>query len=341
MAEGEKALDKIDIQSELKTLSPIEKRSIELREMAESVEITDKASYLEAKKIRRELVSHRTATKDLRLTFTRKLDNLKDQFIKKQDEVLEPSIAGEDTIKAKIAEYEKLEAERKAAEEERIEQICMGLTDVLVGLKRKESTLEDVKRARAALKMERGLLEVNDRNKKVIKDTVARINETLDETEQFIKDRMEQERIAEEQAKEAERLAAEQRKIDEQKAAEEKRKAEEEAAATPVNSDVQGGMDALVDKPEVPTPASPPKESTLEPQTASDGIVDHGPKLWYVQTEEGIEGQGQPTPLEALVEYIELSEVTGERIDEIVSGKSEIEGVAQYSREELDAMPEV
>ena len=64
-------------------------------------------------------------------------------------------------------------------------------------------------------------------------------------------------------------------------------------------------------------------------------------KLWYVVTEEGIEGSGQDTPLSALVEYLELSEVTEERIDEVVSGKSEINYVEQYSQEELAAMPEV
>lgn len=64
-------------------------------------------------------------------------------------------------------------------------------------------------------------------------------------------------------------------------------------------------------------------------------------KLWYVVTEEGIEGSGQDNPLAALVEYLELSEVTGDRIDEVVSGHSEINYVQQYSRAELDAMPEV
>jgi hypothetical protein len=64
-------------------------------------------------------------------------------------------------------------------------------------------------------------------------------------------------------------------------------------------------------------------------------------KLWYVVTEEGIEGSGQENPLAALVEYIELSEVTEERIDEIISGDSEINHVQAYSREELDTLPEV
>ncbi len=206
MATEEKALDKIDIKSELKTLSPIEQKSIELKQRADEIEIVDKPTYQEAKRLKRELTSHRTATKELRLTFTRKLDNLKDQFIKKQDAVLEPSIAGEEAVKQKIADWEKAERERKEEEEKRIEAICQGLTDVLVGLKRKESTLEDVKRARASLKMERGLLEVNDRNKKVIKDTVSDINEKLNDIGQFITDRIEQERIAEEQRKERQEL---------------------------------------------------------------------------------------------------------------------------------------
>lgn len=217
----EKALDKIDVTGELKTLSPIEKKSIELLERAKSLTVEDKVTYLEAKKLKREFVSHRTDTKNLRLTFTRKLDSVKAQFIKKEDEVLEPSIAGEALVKQQIEDWEKAEAERKAAEEKRIEDICQGLTDVLVGLKRKESTIEDVKRARAALKMERGLLDANDRNKKAIKDTVAHITEKLDEIEQFIIDRIEQERVAEEQRKEQERLDAERKKLEEEKAAQE------------------------------------------------------------------------------------------------------------------------
>lgn len=63
-------------------------------------------------------------------------------------------------------------------------------------------------------------------------------------------------------------------------------------------------------------------------------------RLWYVDTEEGIVGTGCETPLEALVEYIELSEVTEEYIDQIIAGKSEINHVVAYTREEHDALPE-
>lgn len=213
----EQQLDKIDIQSELKTLSPIEKKSIELRKQAETVEIKDKETYVDAKRIRRELVSHRTGTRGLRLTFTRKLDNLKDQFIKKEDEVLEASRQGENIIKDKIALYEEEERKRKEAEEQRIADIVQSLKDSISGLDRKKSMLEDVKRARAALKMERGLLDVSDRNKVAIKNVVAEVNESLDETEQFITDRIEQERVAEEQRVEREKLDVDRKELDEQK----------------------------------------------------------------------------------------------------------------------------
>lgn len=63
-------------------------------------------------------------------------------------------------------------------------------------------------------------------------------------------------------------------------------------------------------------------------------------KKYYVLTEEGVEGSGWDTPLGALVEYIGFSLVTVERLDEIVAGKSEINGVQAFSRAELDAMPE-
>lgn len=218
----EKALDKIDIANELKTLSPIEKRSIELKKLADKVEIKDKPTYLEAKKIRRNLVSHRTSTKDLRLTFTRKLDNLKDQFIKKQDEVLEPSVAGEDLIKEKIAVWEKLEAERKEAEEQRINGIVDKIMIIQLDIDRRTGNLEDVKRARAAVKMELSLLDPKDRNKVVIKRAAEQTREWLDETEEFITDRIEQERVAEEQRKEQLRLEAERKELEEEKVSEAK-----------------------------------------------------------------------------------------------------------------------
>lgn len=63
-------------------------------------------------------------------------------------------------------------------------------------------------------------------------------------------------------------------------------------------------------------------------------------KLYFVNTEYGVEGSGQKTPLEALTEYLQCNDVTEERINQVLSGKSEINGVTAYSQAELDAMPE-
>lgn len=193
----EKALDKIDIAGELKTLSPIEKKSLELKARAVALTVTDKATYTEAKKLKREFVSHRTETKSLRLTFTRKLDNLKDQFIKKQDEVLEPSIAGESLVKQQIEDWEKAEAERKAAEEKRIADIVDTIMLHSKGLSPKD-TPDTIKRCRAAIKMELSLLEPKDRTRVAVKTAVSDANESLDQMEAFINERIDHERIAEE-----------------------------------------------------------------------------------------------------------------------------------------------
>ena len=62
---------------------------------------------------------------------------------------------------------------------------------------------------------------------------------------------------------------------------------------------------------------------------------------YYVVTEEGVEGTGCNTPLEALVEYLEFSDVTEERLEEVLNGKSEINYVQKFSQAELERMPEV
>lgn len=217
MADSDNKLNKF-IEGELQVLSPLMAKSQELAKAAAKVEITDKVSYGDAKKVKRELVSHRTGVKDMRLTFTRKLDDLKSQFIAKEDEVLQPSIAAEAIVKEKIGEYEDEQQRLKELEEKRIGSITSKIAEIQLGIDRKTGTLEDVKRSRAAVKMELGLLDPKDRTKVAIKKAVEETREWLDETEQFITDRIEQERIAEEQRKEQERLDAERKKLEDDKA---------------------------------------------------------------------------------------------------------------------------
>lgn len=247
--EDDKKLNKF-IEGELVQLSPLEKRSIELKAEAEAVEISDKSDLIDAKKVKKALVSHRTSVKDMRLTFTRKLDNMKDQFIKKQDQVLEASIAGEAIVKDKIDVYEKEQRLLKEAEENRIQSIIDKF--VMPQLDRKIATKEEVARARAAIKMELGLLDIKDRNKVIIKKQVAAIRESLDELEQFITDRDEQARIAEEQRIEQERLDADRKKLKEAEdriiSGMEKRILEESKIPS---SDAPGRIRSIVDDTEV------------------------------------------------------------------------------------------
>jgi len=197
------------ITGELQTLSPLEELSIELKEKAEAVKISNGYTYTNAKAIRRELVTHRTTVKDMRLTFTRKLDNLKDQFIKKQDLVLQPSIAGEALIKEKILIYEADVQRRKDVELARIAAILARFE--FEKPLRASVTLEEIHRLRAWVKMELGLLDSKDRNKVAIKDKVAEIRVYLRELGEFVIER-------DRQAKEAEALHAERARLDAERA---------------------------------------------------------------------------------------------------------------------------
>lgn len=214
MADTEAQLEKF-MDGELQTLSPLMKQSLALKAKADAVAITDKDSYVDAKKLKRELVSHRTSVKDMRLTFTRKLDNMKDQFIKKQDEVLEPSIAGEAFVKEQIGAWEDEQKRLKEAEETRIKGI---ITKLSLPTPPADATLEDIKRARAALKMEIGLLDVKDRNKVVIKNQIAETRARFDEREEFIVERNRQAEEAEAQRIEREKIDADRKALEAEKA---------------------------------------------------------------------------------------------------------------------------
>ena len=204
------------ITGELQILSPLEALSVELKEKAEAVTIDNGYTYSNAKAVRRELVTHRNTVKDMRLTFTRKLDNLKDQFIKKQDLVLKPSIAGEALIREKISVYEADVQRRKDAEIARMNAIL----DKFVFEKplRASATLEEIARLRGWVKMELGLLDNKDRNKVAIKDKVAEIRVYLRELEEFVVERDRQAAEAEAQRVERERLKAEREALEAEKA---------------------------------------------------------------------------------------------------------------------------
>lgn len=210
-------LDKF-AEKEIQELSPLMAKSLELKSEADKVVITTKDGYAEAKAKKRELVSHRTNVRDLRLTFTRKLDHVKSLFIGKQDEVLAPVIEAENLLKTKIGEWEDEQQRLKEAEEARIQAILDKLT--VPAMERKAVTRDEVLRAQAALKMELSLLDQKDRNKKAVKDHVAEERKKIEELLEFVDERDRQAAEAQAQAEERAKLDADKKEFEEKKAAE-------------------------------------------------------------------------------------------------------------------------
>lgn len=207
----------IFVEGELKRLSPLEERSMELLAQAKEVEITNTDSYKAAKKLKKEAVSHRVETNELRKSFTRKLDDIKSQFITRQDEVLAPSLQAENLLKDRIEEWEKARERERREEMERMQHLIEKLQDKPPKIDRKTGTPEDVKRGLAALKMELSLLDPKDRSKKAVKDVVAEQKAYYQEQLEFVTERIEQEKKAEELRLEEERLAEERKKLEQEK----------------------------------------------------------------------------------------------------------------------------
>jgi len=216
------------VESEIEVLSPLMAKSNMLKAEADKVEITDKETYISAKATRRELVTHRNSVRDMRLTFTRKLDQVKGLFIQKQDEVLAPAIEAEAGLKDKISVWEEEQKRLKEEEEARIQSILDKLT--VPAMDRKTVTRDEVLRAQAALKMELGLLEQKDKNKKAVKDHVAGEREKINELLEFVDER-------DRQAAEAKALAEERAKLEEDRANLEHDKARTESKMPQVGKD--------------------------------------------------------------------------------------------------------
>lgn len=221
------------VTGEVEELSPLLQKSNELKASADGIVVNSKENYTAAKLKRRELSAHRTAVKDMRLTYTRKLDDLKGLFIQKEDEILVPVLEAESDLKARILGYEEELRKIKEREENRIQDIIIKLT--VERFDRKTVTKDEVVRAEAALKMEAGLLEKKDRNKKVIKEHIAAQRDYLKELREFVVDRDAQAEEARALAEEQTKLAAEREEFEKSKSTQEAIKGSDETSTvTPV-----------------------------------------------------------------------------------------------------------
>jgi hypothetical protein len=252
MAENRTELEQA-ITNEIAALSPLLVESQSLKEKADKILITDKITAKQAKTAKRELVAHRTRVIDLRKSYTRDLDHLKSQLVAKQDEILKPSIEGEAILIARITEWDDEQERIKAAELKRIQ----GIIDKLSApkLDRKTVSEEDVIRAQAALKMEQGLIDQKDRNKKAIKTHFNEQMDSLKETLEFVHQR-------DLQAAEAKRLA------DERAELEQKERDFEAKKATPIGNLAPGNAT----NESAHTGTSAPEEEAAK--TSGDPVAD-------------------------------------------------------------------
>ena len=56
--------------------------------------------------------------------------------------------------------------------------------------------------------------------------------------------------------------------------------------------------------------------------------------IYFVLTEEGMEGTGRKTAREALIEYIDLAPADDDWIDDLIDGKTEINSIVKMTRQE-------
>lgn len=203
------------VESQLKEMSPIETRSLEILEEAKALKVTDKITYETAKKIRREAITHRVETDDLRKSFTRQLDSLKGHFIKRRDVVLQPAIEAESLLKTQIDDYEREVEFVRKAEAERIQAIIDKLAVPFIN--RQTATIDEVTHTKAVYKAEISLIAPKDRSRKAIKEVIDAGKAQIDETLQFVTERVAQEARAAELKIEEDRIAAEREEIEKTK----------------------------------------------------------------------------------------------------------------------------
>jgi len=139
---NENALLQQFVDTELEQISPLEKKSLELKAQADKTNVDSDTALAEAVKLRKEITSHITGTGKLRLEITRPLDNVKAQFIDGERRVLAAAEEAKSDLGKKILTYEEEKAEQARKEAARVDAI-IGKFDVSEALRSKKITVID------------------------------------------------------------------------------------------------------------------------------------------------------------------------------------------------------
>lgn len=123
---SDKTLDKFE-EKMLKEVSPLEKRSVELREKASLQVVEDDSTLAKAVALKKEINAHSKFIKDSRMALTRPLDDMKKLILSKESEVTLPLDKAKADISDKILAYEEEQERIRQAEIDRVDDIVDSL----------------------------------------------------------------------------------------------------------------------------------------------------------------------------------------------------------------------
>lgn len=243
MSQENQALTKAE-ETMVAEISPFQKKSNALYEQALSVEVKDEKSLAAAVALKKEITSHRTFVKDVRLGITRKIDDLKKAIMNKEDEVLLPLDKAQTDVGEKILHYQEEQERIRAAEQARVDTL---VNSVSMGDPYGLKTVEAVDTKAAEYKKVHETMAEADRELPDVKLAYTQTVNKLADRRAYILEEIRQAEVRAEQEKKSKEQSEAQAKIDEERAAneakerkiqdekdrlerEKQRKADEEAA---------------------------------------------------------------------------------------------------------------
>lgn len=197
-------------------ITPFQAKSNSLLSEATQHEVTDDTSLATAVSIKKAITAHRTMVKDVRLSITRRIDDLKKAIMNKEDEVLLPLEKAQNLLGEKILTYQEEQERIRREEQERIDKVIARVT---VGdtyrFKEPDAVQDEGERLK---KVYSELPEADQKNSDVKLAFTQSVNKLADRKAYL------EEQIAQE--KERARLAAEAKKQSDERAELERKKAE-------------------------------------------------------------------------------------------------------------------
>lgn len=132
------------VDTQVAEISPYLIKSNALLSEAKTLKVSDVKSAKEAVNTRKQITAHKKLVADTRKEITRQFDEVKKQFIAAERDVLAPAEEAQEIIQSKLLEFERIEAEKRAAEEKRVAEVIAYLGTESFTHIEDEAKVEDV-----------------------------------------------------------------------------------------------------------------------------------------------------------------------------------------------------